>query len=339
MNMAFNKDSVEDMKEYLRYALEFEKYVYIWTRAMNNANNLMKQAQDEKLELNECNEYLREYETALDQRNSYRYQMMKQAKRKYSRKASIALAIIIAIIVGSFVFGVYMGDPFTGIFYGLIMTTFTGIIPACVIIFFINMNKAKKSKQEGNYYNDSQVRDKQLEKARTEEDDINNAIRKNELTIIEISNKQEEIRLALAEAKKQRKIIYSNNIIHPDYQNLNAVATMYEYLIKGRCNTICGHGGIFDTYDTEKIQIAQLAQMIQMNQTLNRIEDYQRYICQQLNEIKGTLSSINSHLASISSTLDDIKRINTEIAHNTAISATANQQTAEAVNYMIWVNS
>ena len=35
--MAINDNSVEDMTQYLKYALAFEKYVYTWTGVFNSA--------------------------------------------------------------------------------------------------------------------------------------------------------------------------------------------------------------------------------------------------------------------------------------------------------------
>jgi len=130
-------------------------------------------------------------------------------------------------------------------------------------------------------------------------------------------------------AQQNLSQLYAMNLLPEQYRNMNAVATMYEYLETGRCNTIAGHGGIYDTYETEKIQLAQLEQQVQMNQTLLRMEDGQRQICREIRQANSTLSDIRSSLSNIEFT-------NKQIADNTAISAAANKQTAEVARYMAW---
>ena len=144
-----------------------------------------------------------------------------------------------------------------------------------------------------------------------------------------VNQRQEEIHNALVAAKNSLMQIYSENVLPQKYRTLTAVATLYEYLETGRCNTIQGHGGIYDTYEVESLHLAQLQQMVQMNQTLSRMEDNQRYICQELRQANLTLSSINA-------SLNEIEKTNAEIAKNTAISAAANQQTAVATSWLAW---
>ena len=49
--------------------------------------------------------------------------------------------------------------------------------------------------------------------------------------------------------RKHLKQLYGKNLLPPVYRNLVAVGTLYGYLINGRCTTIEGHGGIYDTYE------------------------------------------------------------------------------------------
>lgn len=336
--MAVDINSVAYMKEYLKYALEFEKYVYIWTKAMDEANARMRQIYNEKNQLESV------ITTATDTRYSdvlYQQKSFNQKElSKYKKKSKNVLTFIIVFLLILFVVGAGIGIvsggasnvvllPLYGIgtmFGGFFLT---GIGPVSMWLYFSNKKKADAlaEKAKRDYSEDSTRRQRMIIEAKSNNASQNLTIVKNEALVTE--SRQNEIFTALNTAKKNLAEIYSMNVLPYKYRNLNAVATMYEYLETRRCNTIAGHGGIYDTYEVERIQLEQLQQMIQMNQRLANIEDYQRYICQEL-------SKANRILSDISSCLNNIEKTNREIAKNTAISAEANKQTAAATSYLAW---
>lgn len=324
--MAVNKNSVAYMKEYLKYAMEFEKYVYIWTRAMNEANEIKAQIYDNS-------QNLRVAQAANERRvNTLSYSTEAERTRKEkeiekygrkSKKALIALIICLALTIACcFV-------PKIEVVLYFVLLFFMFELPICLTVLTLNKSKCKKLKNEiaVNLNSDSERRQSlimQSQAKQFEENLQSLAVKENAL-----SKRQEEIKTALMSAKKELQQIYSCNALPDKYRNLTAVVTLYEYLQTGRCNTIQGHGGIYDTYETERIHLAQLQQMIEINQRLSNIEDNQRYICRELRQVNNTLSHI-------SSTLGEIEKTNARIAENTAISAAANQQTAAAAQWMAW---
>lgn len=144
-----------------------------------------------------------------------------------------------------------------------------------------------------------------------------------------LEKSQEDIFKELNEAKKILSNIYAENVLPAKYRSFNAVATLYEYLETGRCNTIQGHGGIYDTYEYDLRLGVIIRNLVEINSRLADIQENQRRLYNEFRQANQTLSQI-------STTLKNIEDINVDIARNSAISAAANQQTAAASNYMAW---
>ena len=292
----------EFMKEYLKHAFEFEKYVYIWSQSMDEVNSRMKQIYNERRRLETTKERAKNLLISLEDTNEQQRKYKESEAKRYRKKAKNSL------IVGF---------------------VFIPILPFCLGIHFFNKNKAICLEEEAKQLaNKASARRQEMilkaQKSEAENDWIVNNI---EETVV--NKRQEEIHNALIAAKNNLMQIYSENVLPQKYRDITSVATMYEYLETGRCNTVQGHGGIYDTYEVERIHLEELRQMVQMNQTLSGIEDNQRYICQELR-------NANSALSSIKSSLKEIEKTNAEISHNTAISAAANRQTAAATSWLAW---
>lgn len=300
--MAVNKNSVSYMKGYLKHAIEFEKYVYIWSQAMDEVNSRMRQIYSERRRLENTKATARNRLTSLEDTNERQRRYKESEAVRYRKNAKIALIL-------GFVF--------------------IAILPICVGVYFFNKNKAICLEEEAKQFASKASARRQEMILQAQESEAENDWIVNNIEETVVNQRQEEIHNALIAAKNNLMQIYSENVLPQKYRTLTAVATLYEYLETGRCNTIQGHGGIYDTYEVESLHLAQLQQMVQMNRTLSRMEDNQRYICQELRQANRTLSSINA-------SLNEIEKTNAEIAKNTAISAAANQQTAAATSWLAW---
>lgn len=345
--MAINKNSVSYMKGYLKHAVAFEKYVYIWSQAMDDANRRMKQIYSERKRLESAKAAASTRLASLDDTNERQrgYKESEAAKyRKKSKNIFITTAVLLALLflIGAGIGYALLNDPDTtfiiprgavipvlGLTVMILGSLFTGILPICLGIFFSNRSKAARFEKEAKQLASRASGRRQEIILQAQESEAENAWVTNILEESAVSQHQEEIHNALISAKNSLLQIYSENILPQKYRSLTAVATLYEYLETGRCNTIQGHGGIYDTYEVEKLHLAQLQQMVQMNESLSRIEDNQRYICQELRQANRTLSGIHASLR-------EIEKTNAEIAKNTAISAAANQQTAAAAQWITW---
>lgn len=345
--MAVDKNSVSYMKDYLKYAVEFEKYVYIWSKAMDEVNCHMRQIYNERTRLENTKTAATGRLVSLGDVNEQqrRYKENEAARyRKKSKNTLVVCAVLFAVLflIGAGTGYVALNDTDTtfsiykvgvclvvGLVFMVIGSIFTGVLPVCLGIFFSNKRKAVQLEKEANHLAGGASAERQKIILQARKSEAENDLIVNNAEEAVASQRQEEIHNALVVAKNNLSQIYSENVLPQKYRSLTAVATLYEYLETGRCNTIQGHGGIYDTYEVEKIHLEQLKQMIQMNKTLSRIEDNQRYICQELRQANRTLSSINVSLS-------EIEKSNAKIAKNTAISAAANQQTAAAAQWMVW---
>ncbi len=345
--MAVDKSSVSYMKGYLKHAIEFEKYVYIWSQAMDEVNCRMRQIYSERKRLESTKATARTRLASLDDTNERQRRYKESEAARYRKKSKNALVTTVVLLILLFLIGVGIGyallnDPDTtfiiprgavipvlGVTVMIVGSLFTGILPICLGVFFSNKSKAVRFQKEAKQLASRASGRRQEIILQAQESEAENDWIVNNIEESVVSQRQEEIHNALITAKNNLLQIYSENVLPQKYRSLTAVATLYEYLETGRCNTIQGHGGIYDTYEVEKIHLAQLQQMVQMNETLSRIEDNQRYICQELRQANRTLPSINASLS-------EIEKTNAEIAKNTAISAAANQQTAAAAQWMAW---
>lgn len=323
-----DKTSVTYMKGYLRHALEFEKYVYIWTQAMEEANARMLQLYDRRRALEQARESKAGQLEVFDETSARKKKSREKDAVRFKKKARrklVAIAALVALLI------FMIKRTFThlgGIAFrisGLCVPIFWAII-ILLILFLCDRNKSKNSGWEAKNEGGSRRQKALLE---AEVADLESELAYDCVLEEETGVKQDEIHKALMAAKEGLRKIYAVNALPEKYQNIVAVATMCEYLETGRCNTIQGHGGIYDTYETERIQMAQLWQLMQINQRLEGIEASQRYICQEITRANGMLSNIQSSLGRIEKT-------NEQIAQNTAITAAAAQQTAAAVRWFQW---
>ena len=300
--MAINKNSVSYMKGYLKHALTFEKYVYIWSRAMDEVNARMKQIYSERRRLENLRASAQNQLASLEDANE-QHRKNKESEAAQNRKyAKIALIS------------------------GLVMLP---MLPIGLGIYSFFKSQAASLEEEAKQLTSKASAKRQEMILQAQESEASNDWIVNNIEEAVVGKRQEEIHNALNAAKKNLMQIYAENVLPQKYRTMNAVATMYEYLETGRCNIIQGHGGIYDTYEVEKVHLAQLEQMMQMNRTLEDIADSQRYICEELRQANRTLSGI-------STSLNEIEKTNEEIARNTAISAAANQQTAAAASWLSW---
>lgn len=285
------------MREYLRYAVIFEKNCYIWSRAMEQANRRMNEIYTERKVLENAFTNAQNSLAALEGNPQI---TLDNTKKNVADKKLRNVGIILLFIPGLFIIGLI-----------------------CLAVY--NSEKKKKPKQDVQSEENSKRRKKLLledQEHRAANDLVVNAVEEDVL-----SKRQEDIAQALREAEKNRERLYAENILPTKYRYFSCVATLYEYLATGRCNTIYGHGGIYDTFETERLAIEQLEQLVRMNRTLDTIEFNQRFMMREIQKANSTLSAINN-------SLKEIEKTNAEIATNTAISAEMNKQTAASAQYM-----
>ncbi len=96
--------------------------------------------------------------------------------------------------------------------------------------------------------------------------------------------------------KTKLQNLYAQNVLHPNYQNWVAAATIYEYLDVGRCYELKGPDGAYNMYEKELMAKKILDSLSAINSSINyqgsRIYNSQTYIRSQLSECNRNVEQI-----------------------------------------------
>ena len=341
--------NVNNMVDYLKHALEFEKFVHIWTKSMDEVNKRMENIYRTRRQLDCEKAEKAQGQARLLQKNERPQMHLQQEAERFEKKAKKVLRFLVTGIILAMVFGVVLClvvctsveelaiPPLLAILLLAIacpLVFLPFLLMGCIPAYASNKNKASQYREKAQRQGDQRSKERRVYILAEEEKQIEQSLASLDEDETALSVQQEHILSNLKSAQQTLTEIYAMNVLPPKYRNLCAVATFFEYLTTRRCDKITGHGGIYDTYETERIQLAQLEQMVMMNERLSRIEDYQRCIYQELQQANKSLSEIRSSLV-------DIQATNREIAQNTAITAEASRQTAANTSwlaYRAWAN-
>lgn len=142
--------------------------------------------------------------------------------------------------------------------------------------------------------------------------------------------------------------VYAKGIIFPKYQNFIAVCSLYEYLSSGRCNSLEGHEGAYNIYESELRQDLILIKLDIVISQLEDIKKNQYTLYQKMCEIKSAVSSISYQMGellkktdTIIDNTDKIANNTAKIAENTRVTALCSQMIAkntEALKYISLIN-
>lgn len=341
--------NVNNMVNYLKHAMEFEKFVHIWTKSMDEVNNRMANIYRTRKQLEHTKTEKAKEQANVPQQEDRLQRQLQQESERFEKKARKALRYFITGIILAMAFGFGIGlmvcataktlaiPPLFAIILltiicPLVFLPFLLLI--CIPFYASNKSKATQYREKAQRLGDRCSWERRAYILAEEEKHIEQSLSSLEEDEIALSAQQEHILSNLKSAQQTLAQIYGLNVLPEKYRNLCAVATFYEYLTTRRCDSITGHGGIYDTYETERLQLAQLEQMVMMNERLSRIEDYQRLIYQELQQANESLREIRSSLI-------DIQATNREISKNTALIAESSRQTAAATSwlaYRAWAN-
>ena len=315
------------MSQYLEYVVEFEKYVWIWTNAMNTANNQLQMLYRKRNSLDNAVSQGINENKALNLRYAAQVNIRKKDSKKFLKRAVLSVIgfiVIIMVLLVIFVLNKSGITKYTEAAYPLVW--------GGIFLFFFgiyNINRYFKNKQSIS----------QMKKF-----DVNSASealvknRKNQAELYRINSKEEELKIkekqseiftALQDAKSSLRDIYAVNVLPERYRSFCAAATMLGYLQTGRCTAIQGHGGIYDTYEIDMQNRAIITTLEEIKNISLQIEANQQLLLSEMQQANRTLTNINQTVNRIDVTTKQIEK-------NTAISAAANQQTAAAASWIAW---
>lgn len=111
--------------------------------------------------------------------------------------------------------------------------------------------------------------------------------------------------LAQCEQEERKKVeilqaYYDKGVVYKKYQGLVPIATIYEYLESGRCNTLTGHEGAYNLYESELLMHTIIGRLDDIIDELDDIRENQRMLYDSITDsnrrIENFLDSIDNKL-------------------------------------------
>lgn len=112
-------------------------------------------------------------------------------------------------------------------------------------------------------------------------------IREFDTRIEKASKNADYLRGLEATAKSVCDKMYSVNILHAEYQKVDAVMRIYKYMSSGRCLSLYGPNGAYDTYEKEIRQDALIFADMQISKQLNMLTKEVRHGFSNIKSILG----------------------------------------------------
>ncbi len=343
------ENDVNFMRDYLGYAVEMEKYVYIWQVALNKINrsisNVDAEAKNIKARIAQNNRDMSFCEEKVaHEKETFAAEVEESRKNAasggvygkfYIKYFSLMLGLGVLAVL--FIWGVADKSAIERILNsGVISEILISSIPFFIVLLIVlgasiyisrQSYKGNKEHLDSSYWDDKVISEKKK---------LSSEIAKNEACLNNCNSKyssliakRNDIHNNLRFAYEARERHYSLNYINSKYQNFPAVATMYEYLVTGRCNQIKGHGGIYDTYEYDAKLGTIITNLIDINNKLDVVIQNQHML---YDEMKIT----NSHILSIEEGVKNIEKSNNVIAANSAVTAVATQQMSAIAKQSQW---
>lgn len=153
---------------------------------------------------------------------------------------------------------------------------------------------------------------KKWNKRNADTDTINLSIieqNRNEITLYQkqaniLESEMEELDKKYDELCDTLNAYYDLNIIYPKYRNFVAISTFYEYLLSGRCNTLEGHGGAYDTFEYES-KLNHI--IVQLDHVINSLDQIQSNQYQLYTAIENGFSQSNALFESVANGINRLE--------------------------------
>lgn len=250
------------MKQYLGYAMRMEQTAYALRRSLSRVTAVYEKM-DRALATSSW-----KYENSmegLDTLSVHEYtQIRKKTSSRVLKKTGIALGVFLALLVLSIVFLIAAAATdkeslaMVSIVFILPIVLFTPAVVIVGLVFLYQLFRYTHAKREAKQaYAEEKI---QLIRSRDlHGQEVVDYTRKRDAYL----KTKKQISEELATAQKNLQELYDQNLLPKVYRNLVAVSTLYGYLETGRCITVEGHGGIYDTYENE----------IRLNLIITKLQD------------------------------------------------------------------
>lgn len=320
-----DKENIEVMKEYLGYAFRMEQNVYFLKKSIA-ALSYEYAAVTRRLD-NSKAIYSRDF----DYINNTTVQGERDkavGAEKAKLKKSIKLILLFVAIVVAFVIIAVIGyftdsDILFGI--GFIGAGFlVSISPIGMLLVYFLGYRVYKRATVGKVQ--SAKTSAELQRASASVSVLKPQIEADECLITVYTVQTKTLGQDLKKAKEDLELLYSKNLLPERYRNLVAVGAMYGYLVNRICNTIDGHGGIFDRLETD-------LNFTRLYQRLDIIIEQNRQMLANQREVISALNRIDSGVASLT---NEIKQFRYDYQICESAKAVRESQINEHLSYVRW---
>ena len=327
-DFATRKNNPEFMKEYLKHAFEFEKLVFMWSKAVENTEYHVNDLRSQKQQLNEQKNRLESALGNVDAQVEKERQSVERTVRFYNQRKKIDRAILIISIVLVFVgvISAFIAYSITDDFSVSVFISVCSIFPLVLYLLYTKLyfpaisgafqgflgsflgfkgnEETEEQKKRRMKIEEESLNDGSFERiAKNRKDNLKNEIISldsslvfNQQSISMAKINLSDIKESLNAAKKTLSEIYSLNVLPAKYRSFNAVATLYEYLENGVCTTVQGHGGIYDTYEYHTQIGAIITRLDVIIQKLEAIRQNQEMLYDAISESNDLLEKIDKNI-------------------------------------------
>lgn len=286
--------AVRQMLEYLSIATTMERDVY-------TCKVLIQQIEDKLHRLKSVNYY---------SQDNYKEDLIKEAvyynqKRRLPKAVKIFIILcLLSCLVPIFMFA--KEEPEQILLYGVSFGLWA------IIIGIILLVRRKSSRDRVNH--NSMIYKSRYDKSQKQKQDNDNLIKYYSTQLIEAQK-------ALNTAAKNLNRLYSEQILPQRYHNLIAVSTMYQWLREGRCTAVYGHGGLFDTYETD-LRFGQIVSRLDdINEKMDLAIQNQGILIQEVQRGNSIAEKTYKSVCQIENNTEKLIDINNKIQSNTEIIA------------------
>lgn len=129
---------------------------------------------------------------------------------------------------------------------------------------------------------------------------------------------------------------YRVNIIHPDYRNMVAMCSLFDYFDKGICTSLHGHEGAYKFYE-EALRFGKIIDKLDIIiSKLDEIAENQRWMGCLIREGNRMLYRIEQNNAYLASTMDQIRE-NTALTEYNTRCAAQSAAVLENIEFYRWI--
>ncbi len=131
---------------------------------------------------------------------------------------------------------------------------------------------------------------------------------------------------------------YSLNILFPKYRDIYAVASIYEYILSGRCYELQGHEGAYNLYEHELQMGMIISRLDRIIDNLESIKRNQRMLYDAIQESNNLSRRIMYQITETEKTLNRIAVSNETIVAENAIISYNSKRALEELELQKWLN-